>query len=238
MCISSREVKECHATRVFVRRHAATQTQFVAIETVVDDGSDEPLAVVVPVPCTRKPTLIDMSMTPNFFDNMASACAPPPRGRGTARSKSLKRTLDVERVGSYECSFVPTSADMENIDALYRAPTTVMEEYKEGYCFLVFKLSKGRQHHPFAFSFISPLDYVHVPMRRTHEGLFDHVVYIQSLEPPTLTIGEDVFQATRETDNGEFRVRSSATTILNQYYPIWRVVLKGDYANTDASVTS
>jgi hypothetical protein len=98
-------------------------------------------------------------------------------------------TLKVQRVGSFEASFVPTVGDFDRLDERFRLPSNVWEKLPgyAGFGFAVFKLKPIHGPvHPMAFSFPSSMPQkLFFPTLHIHDGQihteeeFDHTLYAQ-----------------------------------------------------------
>jgi hypothetical protein len=197
MCCFSRPVKFVGATKIFARFLDGAD-QCVVYEMTID--ADEELAMILPIPVAQPAkdnavSFIDLSGYATFFQDLdkafpkevvysrgAKSLVPPPAAQA--------KPLVVQRVGSFDASFVPTIADFSRLDAQFRLDNEVwksLPQYKN-YGFAVFKLRKGNQHvHPMAFRFPTALPgrlffpTVHIHDGKVHETeKFDHTLYSQA----------------------------------------------------------
>jgi hypothetical protein len=104
---------------------------------------------------------IDLKDYPEFFKDMDRGfpVPPPPQAASMSRVMTLSaasRKLEVQQVGDFEASFVPTVGDFARLDERFRLPEGTWKDlpaYKD-YGFAVFKLKPGAMRvHPMAFSF-------------------------------------------------------------------------------------
>ncbi len=197
MCCFSRPVSFVGSTRIFARFLDGVN-QCVVYEMKLD--AQEELAMILPIPVVQPAKedavkFADLSDYPGFFRDLEKAFPAPPalafRGdpKGMPFSMPLE-PLEVQRVGSFNASFVPTIADFSRLDAQFRLDDSVwksLPQYKD-YGFAVFKLRKGNQHvHPMAFRFPSGtpgrifFPTVHIHDGKVHEMEdFDHTLYAQA----------------------------------------------------------
>ena len=197
MCCFSRPVSFVGATKIFTRFLDGVD-QCVVYEMTID--ADQELSMILPIPVAQPAkddavSFIDLSGYPAFFQDLdkafpkilyrlrnAKSLSPQPAAEATP--------LVVQRVGSFDASFVPTIADFSRLDAQFRLDDKVwksLPQYKN-YGFAVFKLRKGRQQvHPMAFRFPTSLPgrlffpTVHIHDGEVHEmEKFDHSLYSQA----------------------------------------------------------
>jgi hypothetical protein len=158
----------------------------------------EDLAMILPVPVApasgeKAVEFISLQFYRNFFDHL-KAGFPEPKSRAYKDSFGLalgaKAPLEVQRVGSFDASFVPTVADFRRLDRRFRLPSGAWEKLPQygDWGFVVFKLRRGASHvHPMAFSFPTRLlDRLFFPTVHIHDGEvhavadFDHMLYAQA----------------------------------------------------------
>jgi len=172
--------------------------QCVVYETKLD--APEELAMILPIPVTQPAkenavSFTDLSGYPKFFDDLEKAFTVPVdlSFRGDPKNGPFGgpgEPLEVQKVGSFAASFVPTIADFSRLDAQFRLDDAVwksLPQYKD-FGFAVFKLRKGSQHlHPMAFRFPSSapgrifFPTVHIHDGKVHEMEdFDHTLYAQA----------------------------------------------------------
>jgi hypothetical protein len=140
---------------------------------------------------------IDLKEYPAFFQHVSYAFLPT---AAASKEDSLmymgmgsRSKLEVQKVGSYDASYVPTVADFSRLDERFRLPDGTWEKlpaYKD-WGFAVFKLRDGdQQYHPMAFAFDRKSDAalffptVHIHDGKVHSNAnFDHILYCQPGEP-------------------------------------------------------
>ena len=194
MCCFSRPVSFVGSTRIFARFLDGVN-QCIVYEMKL--GAQQELAMILPIPVVQPAkedavTFTDLSGYTGFFTDLERAF-PEPEPFAAAGSTLAPRgapKLQVQRVGSFDASFVPTIADFSRLDAQFRLDDSVwksLPQYKD-YGFAVFKLRKGNQHvHPMAFRFPSGtpgrifFPTVHIHDGKVHEMEdFDHTLYAQA----------------------------------------------------------
>lgn len=167
--------------------------QFVIYSMALDTPKD--VAMVLPLPVAPKSgeqalAFHNLEKYPQLFDDMNAGFA---RGdflasESFASAGSAPR-LEVQRVGAFEASFVPSVGDFGRLDERFRMPPGTWEKLP-GYAafgFAVFKLRSGSHTvHPMAFSFPSAVpDRLFFPTLHIHDGevhekaVFDHTLYCQ-----------------------------------------------------------
>lgn len=185
-------------TSIFVRSSKEGR-QFVVYTMIM--GAKEDLAMILPIPVPKDTKedavkFINLEKYPSFFDDMRAGF-PQPRmpafggGFGGAFGGAMPNApLQVNAVGAYEASFVPTIKDFQRLDERFRLSGDLWEKlprYKD-FGFAVFKLKKGESQrvHPMAFDFprADPKK-MFFPTVHIHDGKiharaeFDHALYIQ-----------------------------------------------------------
>lgn len=197
MCCFTRPVSHVAATKIFAR-FLDRETQCIVYEMQADIRED--LAMILPIPVVQPAgekavKFSDFSNYTNFFKDLDKAFPEPeaapfagvPRGGGNF---SLPDLLEVQRVGSFDASFVPSIADFARLDPQFRLDDAVwksLPQYKD-FGFAVFKLRKGSNHvHPMAFRFPTAMpNRIFFPTVHIHDGKvheeeeFDHALYAQA----------------------------------------------------------
>jgi hypothetical protein len=186
-------VKDVSGTKIFAREGEGLG-QFLVYEMSVK--AKEPVAMVLPLPVDqlkgeKAVRFIDLSGYADFFDDLNLGFVPPPSKRelNYGSMGMVGGTIPVQRVGAFDASYVPRTADFARMDARFRLPEQVWEKlpgYKD-WGFAVFKLREGEQHyHPMAFSFVRKAGgAVFFPTVHIHDGKvyanadFDHMLYCQ-----------------------------------------------------------
>jgi hypothetical protein len=192
MCCFSRNVSFVKNTRIFARPLGGG-TQGVAYQMNI--GAPEDLAMILPLPVARdaadKPLeFVNLEKYDKFFDDLAKGFPVP-----LSRSKSFgpptdnAAAIEVEKVGSFDASFVPTAKDFSRVDERFRLPDGIWEKlgpYADA-SFAVFKLREGEKKiHPMAFRFhVRDPRQLFFPTVHVHDGKvhetedFDHTLYCQ-----------------------------------------------------------
>ncbi len=197
MCCFSKPVRFVGSTKIFARFLDFT-TQCIVYEMRLDAA--EELAMILPIPVAQPAKedavkFTDFSGYSNFFMHLENAFPEPPGSFGEVPlggdNVPRKAKLQVQRVGSFDASFVPTTADFSRLDERFRLEDSVwksLPQYKD-YGFAVFKLRQGDQLvHPMAFRFPSALPgkFLYFPTVHIHDGKvhetedFDHTLYAQA----------------------------------------------------------
>ncbi len=197
MCCFTRPVTSVQGTKIFARFLDAVN-QCVVYEMRLD--ANEELAMILPIPVVHPAKddavkFVDLSGYPAFFKHMERAFPRPVALAAEGRSNAMPfgpppKPLEVQKVGSFNASFVPTIADFSRLDAQFRLDSAVwksLPHYKD-FGFAVFKLRKGNQQvHPMAFQFPSAtpgklfFPTLHIHDGKVHETEeFDHVLYAQA----------------------------------------------------------
>lgn len=193
MCCFSREIDYVNNTRIFARSQSDGR-QFIIYAMSI--SAKEDIAMVLPIPVVpvsgeKAVQFIALDKYPTIFSDMAKGFpVTSARSWGMAAPTAMPAPkLEVQRVGSYDASFVPTVADFSRLDERFRLPEGTWEKlpgYK-GFGFAVFKLRKGTHSvHPMAFSFPSATpERLFFPTLHIHDGEvhkkaeFDHTLYCQ-----------------------------------------------------------
>ena len=148
MCIFTGPVQSVAATRIFGRLSGARQ----ALAYSMTLQADRDVAMVLPIPVvhgSREDAVrfIDLSAHESLFDDLAKLFPTPEVEHvvaGAARSLATRAAapLPVQRVGSFEASFVPRPADFSRLDPRFRLTTAFFEampRYRD-WGFAVFQL--------------------------------------------------------------------------------------------------
>jgi hypothetical protein len=154
MCCFSKPVESVTTTRIFARAENVIRQLVVYRMTI---STSEELAMVLPIPVRRGTDekgvkFIDLSKYPSFFMDLEAGFKPPPT---TPNSGDLTvwfsvGLLEVQQVGDYEASFVPTIKDFSRLDERFRLPAGTWEKLPayRNYGFAVFKLKPGTLQKP------------------------------------------------------------------------------------------
>lgn len=200
MCCFSRPIDLVTNTRLFARWMPSVKdlpyNQCVVYQ--MDFRAAEDLAMILPIPVApgsgeAAVRFIDLRKHEDFFEKLSRCFPAPPVARSLNYSRSAPKSatpLKVERVGSFDASFVPTVSDFSRLDDRFRLPGEVWEnlpEYKK-WGFAVFKLRPDADTvHPMSFAFPRReperglfLPTVHIHDGRVHSKAdFHHTLYIQ-----------------------------------------------------------
>jgi hypothetical protein len=162
--------------------------------------SEEDLAMILPIPVVQPADekavrFHDLSRYPSFFRDLEKAFPAPSGnlrgGGGQDPFASAGGELEVQKVGAFDASFVPSVADFKRLDERFRLDESVWKSLPqyEKFGFAVFKLRKGNNQnvHPMAFHFPSAkpghifFPTVHIHDGKVHEAEdFDHTLYAQA----------------------------------------------------------
>jgi len=165
--------------------------------------ADKDLAMVLPLP-VKQPAgekdvqFIDLKSYPGFFADLDTGFPRPHLQSAGFGSRSVTKLsghpLEVQQVGDFEASFVPTVKDFSRLDERFRLPEATWNDLPDyqTYGFAVFKLKSGAMTvHPMAFSFsLRDPHSLFFPTVHIHDGKvhpkahFDHVLYCQPSDEP------------------------------------------------------
>jgi hypothetical protein len=151
------------------------------------------VAMVLPLPVKQGTgedgvIFINLESYPEFFRHLSGGFPAPHRLDKSVAGLS-RGLLDIQQVGSFEASFVPTVDDFSRLDPRFQLPRETWDKLpgfrKSG--FAVFKLKPGKsEFHPMAFSFPrANVNSLFFPTLHIHDGKahlfahFDHVLYCQ-----------------------------------------------------------
>jgi hypothetical protein len=196
MCCFSQNVQRVANTRIFSRRLDASQQ---AIAYQMEFAADTDLAMILPLPVVpgsgeKAVKFINLEEYESFFDDLGNAFPQPQsRGKGWPAGLGIDSKLEVQSVGSFEASFVPSVADFHRLDERFRIEPGIWKKIPgySDYGFAVFKLKKGSHKvHPMALSFPSRqpgnlfFPTVHIHDGQVHaKEYFDHELYCQIAQP-------------------------------------------------------
>jgi hypothetical protein len=207
----------------------------------------EKLAMVLPLPVSQNSSekemhFIDLSRYPGFFADLAAGFPVPPSANEMVNMAALGAKLEVQSVGSFDASFVPTIKDFDRLDSRFRLPKGTWDKLPQyvDYGFAVFKLKpKAELAHPMAFSFPRRqpdrlfFPTVHIHDGKVHEKAhFDHVLYCQRGSIPLAVPGwEESPQLA-----GSFVDATKANGIIDASEHCYRKKLHGELPNRDTFV--
>lgn len=250
MCCFSKNVTSVSETKIFARL-LTKKNQSLVYEMSLDTPED--VAMILPLPVIpgsgeKSVKFIDLSGYPNFFKDLKKGF-PSPRSKykwdeakPAAEAGSIA-PLEVQTVGSFEASFVPTLADFSRLDPRFKLPDGTWEKipaYAE-YGFAVFKLKKGNKKlHPMAFHFPSRLAkeaQLFFPTVHIHDGKvhkkeeFDHQLYAQTWLRAALRSKDGWTES--EKLASQFTDVSKSQKLLWGGGHVYRRTIKGRQKNTD-----
>lgn len=250
MCCFSRDVRQVSNTRIFARLEKDRQGLAYAMNL----SAAEELAMVLPLPTPPRSgkdalTFVSLEKVPTFFEDLQAGFPEPAKGRHgpPTLSAPAERRLEVERVGAFDASFVPSQADFARLDERFRIAPEVwakMPAYAD-YGFAVFMLRKGEQQnvHPMALRFLTRHPKrVFFPTVHIHHGAFtpkadfDHALYLQFSDERRG--GQDVLHGWTESPEPASRfvkIEQAQALVLGDQH-VYRRELKGSLANTDTLV--
>ena len=229
----------------------AKGNQVVIYSMVLDADSD--LAMILPIPVKagspeKSVKFIDLSLDKNFFpmldrafpqlDTFGGRSSSGPFGGGGGRGR-----LEVQQVGSFDASFVPTVSDFDRVDPEFRIEQGIwasLPEFKD-HGFVVFKLRKGRARvHPMAFAYpardtgriVFPT--VHIHDGEVHgEAKFDHSLYCQTSSPEV----KMQWQESVALAAGYLKILRLKGTVRGDEH-VYKKQFVGAFENQDMSVAS
>jgi hypothetical protein len=196
----------------------------------------------------RALAFLDFSHYKGFFEDLNRGFPVPPRPApirrqlGGAAPAAAASPLPVEKVGSFEASFVPTMADFARLDPRFQLAPEIWEKLP-GYTdhgFAVFRLPPGATRiHPMAFRFRTRhLDRVFFPTVHVHDGevhetaAFDHRLYYQ------IPIDRPARPGEERSDHpaSDFVADSLTRSCIRMKDPVYRQTLRGVLPNRDTLV--
>ncbi|HVJ47402.1 MAG TPA: hypothetical protein VM511_13510 [Luteolibacter sp.] len=207
-------------------------------------SAPEDLAMILPIP-VKTPAdetavkFIDLSGYPRFFSDLRTGfAAPTPFGGELPATRTP--ALKVQRVGSYEASFVPAVKDFARLDPRFRLDDKVWKSLPqyEDYGFAVFKFRKGAlKSHPMAFSFPSRFNgkiffpTVHIHDGEVHEKeKFDHELYAQAWQTAVIK-GTDWRES--EKNAGQFTRPDLSQNLIWGGGHVYQKTIVGEAKNVD-----
>lgn len=244
MCCFSLPVNMVRATRIFARMSEPSRQ---ALAYQMEFSSKEDMAMILPLPVapgTAEDALkfINLEDYADFFDDLRSGFPRPKAlGRAAVASNALESgTLKVEKVGSFEASFVPTAADFDRLDPRFSIRKEIWDKIPlyADYGFAVFKLRKGKHEaHPMAFTFPTRhADKLFFPTVHIHDGEvhekedFDHELYCQVNRT-------GLFALTRWEESpspaGSFTTPEKSKQLLIKDKHVYRREMRGQLDNED-----
>ena len=270
MCIFSQPVQSVSNTQIFAR-FASDDWQYLVYQmqyaTTQANAMILPLPVRTPADERRSLEFITLDEHPEFFSELAAGfpLALPDfedfgRGLPAPAANALAGPLEVQEVGDFVASFVPSLADFNRLDEQFRISQDSWDQIPRyaDYGFAVFQLKslKGKPH-PMAFRFRSRLAThdqrsLFFPTVHIHDGQvhareeFDHSLYMQAdefdaacgeyLERPRLVRDSATGYVRSKWVAGEFCNVEASRGILKGDALIHRRDMRGRHANDDVLV--
>ena len=243
MCCFSGPVKRVADTSLFARM-GAQGNQVVVYSMLLDSRND--VAMILPIPvkagsAEKSVRFIDLSGYPGFFGDVAAAfpqiiaLAAPQANRSASLPK-----LAVQSVGSFEASFVPTTADFSRLDERFRLPVKIWDNIPiyADYGFVVFKLKAGNAKiHPMAFAFPTrDTSRLFFPTVHIHDGkihataTFDHALYCQGA-----VMGAKKWEESPKLARETVKMKLTEGTVLPDRH-LLRYEIRGRFKNEDVWV--
>lgn len=202
MCIMAAPVRSVSDTRIFVGTEPRGLLQLTVYQMAVQLASfvGKGNAMILPVPVgnfgASTIQLVDLSAVPSFFEPFVEAFTERSRSFGMSKGVSRGLPLEVQRVGKYDVSVVPTVDDVKrlNRNVFEVSPDTeavLRTEYPVGFAFVVAQLRESGGFHPLAY--LSPVigDKMFIPTRHAHgrggpEDLpkWDHLIFYRGDASP------------------------------------------------------
>jgi hypothetical protein len=247
MCCFSKPVISVTSTNIFARP-AADGRQFLVYSMSIHADTD--LAMILPLPVKQPAgekdlTFIDLKGYPDFFRDMERGFPQPDKVSRhwsllAPATASAGAKLEVQQVGDFEASFVPTVSDFSRLDERFRLPEGTWKDLPgyQNYGFAVFKLRPGVMRiHPMAFSF--PRRDPHTlffPTVHIHDGAvhpkahFDHALYCQ----PSAE-GHPKTTSWRESSGhpASFMMVKQTRDIVLPDQHCYKKEMRGEFANED-----
>lgn len=193
MCCFAGHVKFVHWTKIFARL-TGKSTQFLAYQMAYE--SEQANAMILPLPVSTpvhesSVRFIDLSEYEDFFQNLAAGFPYVNTfslGCGAASDLADAGSIEMQKVGNFIASFVPTVDDFSRLDPQFVIPKETWDKIPiySDYGFAVFQLHElaGRPH-PMAFEFDTRSEETFFPTVHIHDGEvhateeFNHVLYLQ-----------------------------------------------------------
>jgi hypothetical protein len=217
---------------------------------------DTEVAMILPVPVDpgsphpeKALAFLDFSHYEAFFKDLNSGFPVPPPPAPIPRpfskfaaAAAAPPPLPVEKVGSFEASFVPTMADFTRLDPRFQLAPGVWEKLPgyHDHGFAVFRLPPGATRiHPMAFRFRTRHpDRVFFPTVHVHDGevhetaAFDHRLYYQLPIDRPARPGEE--RSARPAS--DFVADAHTKSCIRMKDPVYRQTIHGDRPNRDTFV--
>jgi hypothetical protein len=230
-------VEEVSDTKIYV----ADLGEYHALIYQMKVQTDEPNAMVLPIPTNEDVEFINLSEYEDFFKDLGRMF---PHHKGV-RSRSMTKmhdslSLEVVEVGDYIASFVPTADDFSRLDERFHLSDEVVEALPyEDSGFAVFQLKenkKAQDIHPMAYKYKPSDDSLFIPTVHVHNGqllyadTYDHSIYVGS--PADEIVGME--KSKRDITNHVDIERTEG--LVSDDMNFFRVEVKKYYHNGDFSV--
>jgi hypothetical protein len=206
MCIFAGPVERVSNTKIFVaaaggRQYTAYEMQFemppLKREHILAGTNPPGNAMILPVPWNagEEITLVDMSKTPRFFNDLNDLLEPRTRGYKGFESFGAPAGgfLKVQEVGNFDVSIAYTVEDIDRVDptAFTLSPSakaTLEKHYPDGYAFVVCALARDGSIHPLAYT-SAARSTLFVPTRHEHGDSdefpeWDHSIFTTTKSQP------------------------------------------------------
>lgn len=189
MCMFVGPVEDVSKTKIYAG-DLGENKRLLVYQMNVKSSDDN--AMVLPVPLVKGSEFkfVNFEKLPNFFDDLEKMFVPLNKSKGLGGGMlrcSFGSKIEVEQVGSFEASFVPSVNDFSRLDERFRLDSEVLAKLPyEDYGFAVFKLRSGNQKvHPMAFTYTSVDSSIFIPTLHIHNGGsvskkddYDHALYV------------------------------------------------------------
>ena len=251
MCIFSDTVEKISSTNIFARARGDRQT---IVYSMAYAAKNE-LAMVLPIPVPANSPenavrFISLESCPHFFDELRAGF--PTRYEDNSIGAALTdaeveapiRTLEVQKVGCYEASFVPRPEDFARLDERFRLPVQIwleLNRYRD-WGFAVFKLNPTELAfvHPMAFEFprrdqsrlFFPTLHIH-NRKLASSAHYDHTLYCQP--EPAMNWHLQKWEDSISPASSYFKCVEAAQ-LLDLKSICWRVFVDGNRENRDTWV--
>ena len=248
MCVFVQPVHGVSDTRIFARRERESQFLVYRMHVATEDDNAMVLPLPIELPAAKDAvTFLSLEEYETFFEDLEQAFPKPARvGRaGAIAGASVEPTLEVQRVGAFDASFVPGVQDFGRLDARFQLPPDLwssIPHYRD-YGFAVFKLRPGDMDvHPMALKFRSrERDTLFFPTFHIHDrkvepwARFDHHLYLQGIVDNT-DWEASVVPAGKVMSTGRLLTRDRTLGTVLPKQGVSRRGLAGTYENRDVRV--
>lgn len=249
MCVFTSDIESVKDTRIFARQEG--ERQVIVYEMYLSAKDETAMVLPIPVGNSTNPeqvefiNLSDYSMFFHDIESLFPKLLSPDFEGVFSLSDDL---IEVQQVGVYEASFVPTPKDFERLDPRFSLNENFFEQAPEysGYGFVVFKLKPGESRvHPMAFWFSKNNDnQLFFPTKHMHDGVvhsndnFSHTLYAQGdiSDSSGLEVSDISDQ---EASDGIFRLatlksisKDSLGVVANDQI-IYKKIMHGENENKD-----